>query len=84
MEEKLIGKIIHYYGHLGVGIIQLSDILKVGDTVHIKGHTSDFTQPVLSIQIEHASVKEAEAGDSVGIKINEKVHEHDLVYKVIA
>ncbi|MDD5356294.1 MAG: translation elongation factor-like protein [Candidatus Omnitrophica bacterium] len=83
MEEILIGKITHYYGHLNVGIIELSDVLKVGDSIHIKGHSSDFVQPVLSMQIEHASVKEAQPGDLVGMKMDQKVHEHDSVYKVI-
>ncbi|MBL7197881.1 MAG: hypothetical protein ISS47_07250 [Candidatus Omnitrophica bacterium] len=82
MEEELIGKITHYYGHLNVGIIELSDVLKVGDTIHIKGHTSDFTQQVSSIQIEHADVNEAKAGDLAGIKVEQIVHEHDSVYKV--
>ncbi|MFH1621998.1 MAG: translation elongation factor-like protein [Candidatus Omnitrophota bacterium] len=83
MEEKLVGKITHYYGHVNVGIVELSDALKVGDKIHIKGHVSDFAQEVSSIQIEHASVNEAKAGDQVGIKIDQKVHEHDSVYKVI-
>ena len=83
MEEKLIGKIAHYYGRLSVGIIELSDELKVGDTIHIKGHTSDFTQQVASMQVEHADVTEAKAKDSVGIKVDQKVHEHDEVFKVI-
>lgn len=83
MEEKLIGKITHFYGRLGVGIIELSDVLKVGDTIRVKGHTSDFTQQISSMQIEHADVSEAKAGDLVGIKVGQKVHEHDFVYKVI-
>jgi putative protease len=83
MEEKLVGKITHYYGHIGVGIIELSDTLKTGETIHIKGHATDFTQPITSIQIEHASVSEGQPGDSIGIKVNQKVHEHDAVYKVI-
>ncbi len=82
MEEKEIGKITHYYDHLNVGIIELSDILKVGDTIHIKGHSSDFTQGVDSMQIEHASVLEAKAQDVVGIKVTQKVHPQDKVYKV--
>jgi putative protease len=81
MEEKLIGRITHYYGHLGVGIIELSDTLKVGDSIHIKGHESDFVQQVSSMQIERASVEEAGAGEVVGIKVEGKVHEHDSVYK---
>ena len=54
MEEREIGKITHYFGHLDVGIIELSDALKVGDKIRIKGHTSDFTQDIKSMQIEHA------------------------------
>jgi hypothetical protein len=83
MQEKEIGKITHYYGHLNVGIIELSDVLKVGDSIHIKGHTSDFTQPIDSIQIEHASVSEAKSKDAIGIKVIQKVHPHDKVYKII-
>lgn len=83
MQEKEIGKITHYYGHLSVGIIQLSDSLKKGDSLHIKGHTSDFTQEVASLQIEHEDVPEAKAGDLVGIKLIQKVHPHDKVFKVI-
>ena len=79
---KLIGKITHYYGHLNVGIIELSDVLKVGDKIHFKGHTSDFTQDVNSIQIEHANVPEGKAGDLVGIKVARKVHPNDSVYKI--
>lgn len=83
MEEKLVGKISHFYGHLNVGIIELSDALKVGDTIHIKGHATDLTQQVSSMQVEHASVTEGKAGDFVGIKVNAKVHENDSVFKVI-
>jgi len=83
MQEKEIGKITHYYGHLNVGIIELSDALKVGESIHIKGYSEDFTQQIDSIQIEHANVAEAKAGDVVGIKLTQKVHPHDKVYKVI-
>lgn len=83
MEEKEIGAIEHYFNKIGVGIIKLSDVLKVGDTLHIKGHTSDFTQTVESIQVEHKELQEAQSGDSVGIKVTDKVHEHDKVYRVI-
>lgn len=83
MQEKEIGKITHYYGHLNVGIIELTDTLKVGEAIRIKGHSSDFTQNIESMQIEHAGVSEAKSGDSVGIKILQKVHPHDKVYKVI-
>jgi putative protease len=81
MQEKEIGKITHYYGHLSVGIIELTDILRQGEAIHIKGHSSDFTQNVDSIQIEHANVPEAKAGDVIGIKVLQKVHPNDTVYK---
>ena len=84
MEEKEIGKVTHYYGNLSVGIIELTDALKLGETIHIKGHTSDFTQNVESMQVEHANVSEAKSGDVIGIKVAQKVHIGDKVLKVIA
>jgi putative protease len=84
MQEKEIGKITHYFGHIGVGIIELSDALRVGDSIHIKGHSSDFSQAIESMQIEHANVLEAKSGDSIGIKVAQKVHPHDQVFKVTA
>jgi len=83
MEEKLIGKIAHFYGHLSVGIIELSDSVKIGDMIHIKGHSSDFTQQISSMQIKHATVSDAKDKDAIGIEVNQKVHEGDLVYKVV-
>ena len=83
MEEKEIGTITHYYGHINVGIIALSDTLTTGEAIHIKGHSSDFTQTVDSMQIEHASVPEAKPGDAIGIRVAQKVHPHDKVFKVI-
>ena len=84
MEEKEIGKITHYYGHINVGLIELSDTLKIGDNIHIKGHATDFTESVNSLQIEHNNVPEAKSGEVVGIKVAQKVHPHDTVFKVIA
>jgi translation elongation factor EF-1alpha len=82
MVEQEIGIVTHYFSKISVGIIELTDALKVGDTIHVKGHTDDFTQTVDSIQIEHENVEEAKAGDVVGIKVTGKVHPHDKVYKV--
>lgn len=82
MEEKQIGKVVHYFGKIDVGIIELSDALKVGDKIRVKGHDYEFVQDISSLQIEHATVTEAKAGDSVGIKVSQKVHEHDKVYRV--
>lgn len=84
MEEQEIGKITHYYSNISVAIIELQDNLKVGESIHIKGHSSDFTQSIDSMQIEHASVTEAKAGDVVGIKVAQKVHPNDKVYKLTA
>ena len=85
MEEKKIGVITHYYTHLGVGIIKIEeDGLKVGDTVHFKGHTTDFQQTIESIQLEHNDVQEGKVGEQVGVKTNEHVREHDEVLKVVA
>lgn len=85
MEEKEIGKVTHYFGNISVGIIEITaDTLKIGDTIHIKGHTTDFQQTIESMQIEHEEVQEAKVGDSVGVKVNEHVREHDIVYKIIA
>lgn len=84
MEEKLVGKVTHFYGKPSVGMIELSDVLKVGDTIHIKGKGVDFTQQVSSMRIEFTDVPEAKAGDLVGIKVEQKVHKPDEVFKVIS
>lgn len=81
MEEKEIGVISHYFGKISVGIIQLTDSLKVGDAIHIKGVHDDFIQVIDSMQIEHLSVQEAKKGDFIGIKVSQKVHPQDKVYK---
>jgi len=78
---KPIGVITHYYGHLSVGIIKLNDTLKTGDKIKIKGHTTDISQNVDSIQIDHKDVPEAKKGDIVGIKVSDHVREDDQVYK---
>lgn len=80
-KEKPIGKITHYYSKLGVGIIELSGALKVGEKIKIVGHSTDFDQTVDSIQIDHKEVEEAKKGDVVGMKVNDKVREGDEVYK---
>jgi putative protease len=81
-EGKLIGKITHYFGKIGVAVIELSDTLKVGDTIRIVGGATDFTQAVDSMEVEHQKVQEAKKGESVGLKVNEKVREDYQVYKL--
>ncbi|MDD3719294.1 MAG: translation elongation factor-like protein [Actinomycetota bacterium] len=81
--EKQVGRITHFFGKIGVAAIELEDELKVGDTIHVKGHTSDWTQEVSSIQIEHDQFEKAGPGDVIGIKVEGHAREHDVVYKVI-
>lgn len=84
MAEEKIGVITHYFGGIGVAALEITEgELAVGDTIHIKGHTSDFSQTVDSMQIEHESVEVARAGDEIGLKTAEYVREHDAVYKVV-
>jgi translation elongation factor EF-1alpha len=81
-EGRLIGKITHYFGQIRVGIIELSDTLRVGDTIRIKGATTDITQTVDSMQIEHDKVAEAHAGEIVGTKVDDRVRVGDDVFAV--
>ena len=83
MREERVGVISHYFTRLGVAAVQLEGELRVGDTIHIKGHTFDFTQKVESMQKDHRAIECAGRGDSVGIKIKEHGREHDIVYKVV-
>lgn len=81
-EGKLIGRIAHYFSNIGVAVIELSSVLKVGDTIRIVGGTTDFNQQVESMEIEHKKVDTAKSGDSVGLKMGQKVREGYKVYKV--
>ena len=84
MEDKKVGEVIKYFGKIGVAAIRLSEgSLKVGDIIHIVGHTTDSTQPIDSMQIENKDVQEAGVGADIGIKAKDRVREHDVVYKVV-
>jgi putative protease len=82
MKEERIGVVSHYFSHLGVAAVVLEGDLAVGDTIHIKGHTTDLMQEVESIQLEHTTIERAKKGEDVGIRVKEHVREHDVVYKV--
>jgi hypothetical protein len=85
MTEVPVGIITHYFSHLGVAAIEMTEgELKLGDVVHIKGHTSDFTQEIDSMQIDGRMIDRATVGQNVGLKAAEHVREHDVVYKVTA
>ena len=82
-EENVVevGKITHFFSKISVAVIELKKPLQVGDTIAIKGPTTDFEQPVDSMQIEHKDVQKAEAGQSIGLKVAQRVRETDIVYK---
>jgi putative protease len=82
--EQRIGVVTHYYSHLSVVAMQLepSITLRVGDVIHIRGHTTDFTQKVESLEVNHAPATEVGPNDDFGLKVVEHAREHDIVYKV--
>jgi GTPase len=81
--EEAIGVITHYFSHLGVAVAQLNKgSLNTGDTIHIKGNTTDFTQTVTSMEYEHQHIDLAGAGQNVGLKVIDHTREHDIVYRV--
>ncbi len=83
MAEHLIGTVTHYFGNAQVAAVKITEgLLRVGDTIHIVGHTSDFTQKIDSMQIEHASVESAEPGDEIGIRVIQHAREHDRVHRL--
>ena len=82
MEEKLIGRVNHWFGKIGVAGVELTDELAVGDHIHLLGHTTDFDQDVTSMQIMHQDVAAAGPGDDVGIKVQFRARVGDRVYKV--
>jgi len=84
MAEQLVGTVTHYFGKVKVAAIEITaGELRVGDTIHIVGHTSDFTQTIESMQIDRQPVECAHAGQQVGIQVIEHAREHDKVYRVL-
>ncbi len=82
MEKKLVGKVTHYFTKIGVGVIELSDELNVGDRISIEGATTNVQQTVDSMQIEHKNMQSAGPGQSIGMTIEQRAREGDLVYKI--
>ncbi|MFA7574309.1 MAG: EF-Tu/IF-2/RF-3 family GTPase [Arcobacteraceae bacterium] len=84
MEKDLVGHVIDYFAKIGVAAIEIeSGEIRIGDTLQFRGHTTDFTQEIESMQIENEQIDRAIAGDSVGIKVEERVRGGDEVYKVL-
>jgi len=85
MEKELVGHAIDYFAKIGVAAIDIeSGEIRIGDTLQFTGHTTDFSQEIESMQIDKEEVDTAKAGDSVGIKVEERVRGGDEVYKVIS
>jgi translation elongation factor EF-1alpha len=84
-EENLVevGHVSHFFTKINVAVIELGAPLGVGDTILIKGPTTDFEQVVDSMQIEHENIERAEAGQSIGLKVEQRVRERDIVYKKV-
>lgn len=83
-EEVEVGSVTEFFARPVVAGVDLTAALKVGDRIHIKGHTTEVEQVVESMQIHNASVSEAKPGDSIGVKVSDRVRRGDKVYKVVA
>jgi putative protease len=82
MEEQEVGKVSNFFAKINVAAIKVTDgVIKVGDTLHFKGQTTDFQDTVSRMEVEGQSVDEAKPGDEIGIKVKDRVREHDSVYK---
>jgi translation elongation factor EF-1alpha len=82
MSEEIVGEVSDFFAHPVVAGIELTAGLRVGDKIRIKGHTTDLEMTVDSIQINNEQVEEAKEGDSIGVKVSERVRSGDLVYKI--
>jgi len=80
-ELREVGKVAHFFSRINVAVIEVKDTISVGDQILIKGPTTDIEQTVDSMEIEHEKVKQAKAGQSIGMKVNDRVRENDIVYK---
>jgi len=83
MPEEVIGKVTDFFARPVVAGIELTGTVKVGDKIHIKGHTTDMELTVDSMQINNVNAEEAKAGDNIGIKVSDRVRRGDTIYKVI-
>jgi len=83
VEKKLIGKITHYFSKINVAVVELSEDITVGAKIGVEGATTSFEQVIDSMEIENKKVETATAGQSIGLKVKERVRLHDSVYKMM-
>lgn len=81
-KQDVIGIVTHYFPHVNAAVIKLKAPLSVGDKIQIKGHTTDFTENITSLQIDRVPIQSAKKGDEIGLLVNSRVRQHDTVYKV--
>jgi hypothetical protein len=81
-KEKVIGIVTHYFPKVSAGVVKLKAPLALGDNIRIKGHTTDFTQTVTSMQINHVPIQRAKRGEEIGLLVNSRVRKNDVVYKI--
>ena len=82
-ELEEVGRVSKFFAKLLVAVVELKAPIKVGETIFIKGHTTDFTQVIGSMQVDHKDVSEARPGEPVGIKVDGRCRQHDAVFKVV-
>jgi hypothetical protein len=80
--DNVIGKIIHYFPHVKAAVIKLSAPLSIGEKIKIKGHTTDFTQVITSMQMDRVDITSAKPKEEIGLLVNSRVRQHDTVYKI--
>ncbi|MCW1296798.1 MAG: EF-Tu/IF-2/RF-3 family GTPase [Candidatus Parvarchaeota archaeon] len=83
VKKEEVGRVTHFYPKISVAVVELSGTLRVGDRILIKGNITNFEQDVESMQIEHANIEEANAGQSIGLKVAQRAREGDIVYKLL-
>jgi len=79
--EQAIGTVTHYFSHLSVAAVSLTDTLRTGDRIHIQGHTTNLAQTVDSMEVDHARVDSAGPGDDVALHVDDHVRDHDRIYR---
>lgn len=82
MAEQEVGVVEQFFSHPVVAAIKVTGNINVGDTIRIKGHTTDLVQSVESMEVDHVKVQTAKSGDEIGIEVKERVRQHDVVYRV--